>query len=171
MWAAAADPRVLRARAWPVATTDDRGIDLASLSHCVRTGDGCEHVRLDLAGGVIRLDLAEGTVHAGPVSLEPAIDLGRALAPQLESIRRLVALLRGEVAGYCDRRLGRLVEALRAADALAAGASLRDIGVDLFSGEDWPGDGEYLKSRVRRRVDLAQELIRAGPRAVLHQTI
>src|SRR3546814_2270295 len=100
------------------------------------------------------------------MTIEPAIDLRRAIDPQIASLRRLDALMRGDILETRDQRLVRLVEALRAADAIAAGASLRDIGVGAFGG-DWPGDGEHLKSRVRRRVALAVELTRAGPRGVL----
>jgi hypothetical protein len=59
-----------------------------------------------------------------------------------------------------------LVEALRVGDAIAAGASQRAIGLGIYGG-DWPGDGEHLKSRVRRMIPLAAALFRAGPRGVL----
>lgn len=106
---------------------------------------------------------------AHAIVVEPAIDLRRPLEPQLMSIRRLEALHRGADAPPPDQRFVRLVEALRVADALAADASLRDIGITAFG--DWPGDGEYIKSRVRRRVQLSAEMLRAGPRGVLRCAI
>ncbi|WP_150290012.1 DNA -binding domain-containing protein [Sphingobium estronivorans] len=74
-----------------------------------------------------------------------------------------------------DRRMPRLVEALRVLDALACGASLTAIGAVLVGADriarDWPGDGEHLKSWVRRRVMLARRLQRAGPRGVMGRLI
>jgi hypothetical protein len=115
---------------------------------------------------MLRLDLIEGAILRGPMTIEPAIDLRRAVDPQLASLRRLETLMRGDDLENRDQRLVRLVEALRVADAIATGASLRDIGLGAF-GYDWPGDGEHLKSRVRRRVELAVELMRASPHDVL----
>ncbi|MCW6531315.1 DUF2285 domain-containing protein [Sphingomonas sp. MMSM20] len=118
----------------------------------------------------MRIDLVDGAIIPGCMTIEPAVDFRRPLHPQLESIRRLEALVRGDRRSICDQRFVRLVEALRAADALAAGASLREIGLGML-GDDWPGDGEHLKSRARRRVALAGELTRAGPGAVLARRI
>ncbi|MBO9621684.1 MAG: DUF2285 domain-containing protein [Sphingomonas sp.] len=118
----------------------------------------------------MRLDLVDGAVMPGHMTVEPAIDFRRPLHPQLESIRRLHALIRGDRPSLRDQRFVRLVEALRVADALAAGASLREIALGML-GDDWPGDGEHVKSRARRRVALAGELTRAGPGAVLARRI
>jgi hypothetical protein len=167
MWTAAADPCVLRAGV--VGVPEPVGIDLSRFPHCVRRDDDVWRVRLDLPDGALRLDLVEGSM-AGSVLVEPVIDLRRPLEPQLESIRRLSALFRRESQPLPDQRLVRLVEALRAADALAAGASLRDIGLGVL-GADWPGDGDHLKSRARRRIALAADLIRAGPHAVISRRI
>src|SRR3546814_17261136 len=97
------------------------------------------------------------------MTIEPAIDLRRAIDPQIASLRRLDALMRGDILEPRDQRLVRLAEALPAADALAAGASLRDISVGDFGG-DWPGVGEHLKSPVRPRVALVGSLPWGGPR-------
>lgn len=118
----------------------------------------------------MRLDLVDGLIEPGSLTIEPVIDLCRPLEPQLLSVRRLDALLHGDCPLAVDQRLIRLVEALRTADALAAGASLRDIGEGMFGG-DWPGDGEHVKSRVRRRVVLADALLRAGSLGVLARAI
>ncbi|WP_296614649.1 DUF2285 domain-containing protein [Sphingomonas sp.] len=168
MWTAAADPHVLRARILAPSASGG-AIDLYRFPHFVRRGEDCCHVRFDLHDGALRLDLV-GDFVTGGGCIEPALDLGRDLESQLAAIRRLDALLRGCASPSRDQRFVRHVEALRAADALAAGASLRDIALGIL-GEDWPGDGEHLKSRARRRVRLAAELMRAGPSAVLARTI
>lgn len=166
MWTAEADPCVLRARVSFSTGVCAAAIDLSLWPHCALPGDGCVHVRLHLPDGVLRLDLVDSANLAGPLMIEPAIDLRRGIDSQIESLRRLHALMRGDVLETRDQRFVRLIEALRVADAIAAGASLRDIGLGAF-GDDWPGDGEHLKSRVRRRVELAAELMRAGPVGVL----
>src|SRR3546814_2080620 len=118
MWTAAADPCVLRVRVSSATGLGARGIDVSrwqpSVVHC----DGCTHVRLHLPDGVLRLDLVDGTVRPGPMTIEPAIDLRRAIDPQIASLRRLDALMRGDILETRDQRLVRLVEALRAADEI-----------------------------------------------------
>lgn len=170
MWTAAADPYVLRARVFRLDGQAGHAIDLSRLARCSWPHDGCDHIRLTLPDGDMRLDLVEGVVVPGPMTIAPTVDLRCLLEPQLKSIRRLDALIRGDRSPLRDQRFVRLVEALRAADALMAGASLREIALGAL-GDDWPGDGEHLKSRVRRRVALAAELTRAGPRTVLARRI
>ncbi|MDE8652465.1 DNA -binding domain-containing protein [Novosphingobium album (ex Liu et al. 2023)] len=122
---------------------------------------------LDLLDGTLQLEGRDGALDDGPRPVAALIDYGRILEPQLESARRLDAFLRGrEPPTDVGTRFGRLVEALRVGDATAAGASQRAIGLGIYGG-DWPGDGEHLKSRVRRMIPLAVALIRAGPRGVL----
>ena len=71
-----------------------------------------------------------------------------------------------------DRRLPRLIEALRVLDALRDGASLRAIGAALFGAEQkWPGAGDHLKSYVRRRVVLARRMAQAGPVGILSDSL
>lgn len=165
LWTAAADPHVLRARVLPQRGRDP-AINLSTVTCFGWRHDGRRHVRIDLPDGPMRLDLVEGAIAAAAVCIEPAVDILRPLDPQIGTIRRLRALSRGELASVRDQGFARLVEALRASDALAAGASLREIGLGTL-GDDWPGDGEHLKSRARRRVVLAAALVTAGPRAIL----
>ena len=108
-----------------------------------------------------------GTVLEGPVILEPSVVLDK-LSCQISSIRKLRAILRGEMPPpERDSHLPRLVLALRALDGRAEGASLRELAFGIFGAKDWPGDGENVKSRVRRLVRLSEELRRGGPGGVL----
>lgn len=170
MWTAAADPHVLRARVFPQPDYVGNGIELSRFARFIWQHGGCHHVRLDLPSGVVRFDLLGGAIVPGIIRVEPAVDLGRPIDPQFASIRRLDVLMRGDPPPPREQCFVRLVEALRAADALAAGASLRDFALGAL-GDDWPGDGEHLKSRARRRVVLAGDLLRAGPRGVLLRKI
>ncbi|MBT2189280.1 DUF2285 domain-containing protein [Sphingobium sp. H33] len=64
-------------------------------------------------------------------------------------------------------RLVRKLLALQAVDARNAGASLREIAENLLGRGEWPGDGEHRKSNVRRLLDSGEDMLRAGPRAIL----
>src|SRR3546814_4790994 len=66
------------------------------------------------------------------------------------------------------QRLRRQVLALRVHDALAAGASIRDVGIMLFGFErvrdEWAD--EALKSHCRRLIALAREMVAGGYRTL-----
>lgn len=142
-------------------------LDLSHLDHRVVRAGSRSHLLLELPAGMLQLDLRDTGYQREIVAVTPTIDLARAIEPQLHSARRLAALLAG-IPEPVPRKpgLARLIAALRVRDALAAGASQRDIGLGIF-GKEWPGDGEHLKSRVRRMIPFAAELVKAGPRAVL----
>lgn len=167
MWTAKADAHVLRVR---VRSSDHDGAEVAHWVRAVVVGAHCTHVQLHPPDGVMRLDVVGDVDLGGIMTIEPILDLDRAIEPQVATIRRLVALRRGAPLPRADQRMVRLVEALRAVDALAAGASLRDIGLGIFGGE-WPGDGEHLKSKVRRRIALGADVLRAGAPNVLQERI
>lgn len=91
---------------------------------------------------------------------------------QIAGIRTLDAMLRNvPPPRESDPRLPRLVLALRALDARAEGASLRQLAFGIFGAQDWPGDGENNKSRARRLVKLSERLLRAAPYGVLARSI
>jgi hypothetical protein len=129
--------------------------------------------------GTLRLDVVSGTVLAGPVALRVHLDCSNAIVPRLPALDRLLRFLGIRDAGRrpprVDPRLARLVEALRVADALADGASLSKISAALHGARhvvhDWPGEGEDIKSAVRRRVALARRLTAAGPTGVMHHEV
>jgi len=146
-------------------------LDLSHLDHRVVRAGSRSHLLLELPAGILQLDL-QGTGDQREIAaVTPTIDLARQIEPQFQSARRLAALLAGIPEPVPrEPRLGRLVAALRVHDALADGASQRDIGLGIF-GDDWPGDGEHLKSRVRRMIPFAAELVKAGPQGVLQTRI
>ena len=130
-----------------------------------------EHVAISVDGRELRLDITEGSLFDGAIVPHFGLTGVANLQPKLETLHDLVALCRGGRLGptrLIDGRLPRLVEALRVLDALAAGESLRGIATILNpENADWPGDGEHVKSRVRRLVALAGRLEQLGPRGVL----
>jgi hypothetical protein len=167
MWRADVDARALmvaaRATTAPDAT-DIRRFDPRILSD----GDG-EHVRFIVRGGVFRLDIVSGTVMSGPVQLTYLLAQDGRLARQIDTIRRLEHGLAGTEPGQVEgaSRIVRSAKALRARDARASGASLREIANELLGADEWPGPGEYRKSAIRRLVSMGESLVRQGPLPIL----
>nr|WP_198148550.1 DUF2285 domain-containing protein [Sphingomonas sp. Y57] len=144
-----------------------RLLDLSRVPHRMMRGECHTYLLLELPAGTIQLDLLGAEDNRAAVWVRLSIDLSRPIEPQFHSARRLAALLDGAPEPVRrEVKLTRLVSVLRVADALADGASQREIGLGIF-GDDWPGDGEHLKSLVRRMIPFATKLVRAGPREVL----
>lgn len=145
----------------------------------VAVGEHVEHVAIEDETGPIRFDVVRGSMLSGPVQLTVSLSCNPDLRFKLDTLARLTRL--GGMAGAArwragsDKRLSRLVEALRVGDALREGASLREIASVLLGAErvrcDWPGAGDSIKSWVRRRVALARRLRSAGPAAILQHRI
>lgn len=177
VWSAAIDPSVIavRTEASHILVTPR----LAFQSLTVVIGYGIEHASLQTSDGLIRLDVVEGTLLGGPVALSASLEFGRNASIQCGSLARLMRHLGLTGAGYWrvprDYRLPRLVEALRVSDAVAEGASLREIALALrgerYGFVEWPGQGDSTKSWVRRRVALARRLRSAGPTGVFKRAI
>jgi len=164
IWSAAADPRVLAVRASPSGGRDQRNFEMIREAGRVVRGSAGEHVLVDRGGALFRLDVIDGTVLAGPVFLRFELPDDRRLEDRLAVVRAFVA--KPAITRHHLQLAGRL-QALHAAEARAAGASLREIADGLFGHGDWPGDGEHRKSLVRRMIATGDRMIRAGPRAVL----
>lgn len=176
VWTAAFDPAVIEVDAEPLAGRTD-GFDIAGFGSRIAAivDDTGEHVAVAAPGRHLRLDVATGTLFAGPVHLRYRLNGVATLPPSLDALHALLRLVGvpdpARRTAEPDRRLPRLVEALRVLDALSDGASRHAIAEALLGSGDWPGDGEHRKSLVRRRIDLARHLQDAGPKAVLRGLI
>lgn len=178
LWHADLDPFVLQVRAVPSGSSDPEAIDLGRLMRwaTIVRGGGGEHVALSDGWQRIRIDVVEGTlVEEGPARLDYLLSgLSRVDAPVL-TLRRMLGLWRtGRFARPlypAEPGLARRLETLRVGDALAAGASYREMAVALYGEErvrsDWKGRSDYLLSRVRRRVAEARAMAAGGWRALL----
>lgn len=177
IWSAAVDPTVLTVSACAVG---DGSFDLSGQPYVVAVDcQGHEHVTLVGQTGTLRLDVVSGSVLAGAVALRVHLDCTGMIKPRLSALDRLLRLIGVRDARRCrpraDPRFARLVEALRVADALADGASLSGIATALLGAQrvagGWPGDGDHMKSAIRRRVALARRLTSQGPPGVMHGRI
>lgn len=167
MWRADVDARVLLVAASATAAPDATNIRHFD-PRILPDADG-EHVRFIVHGEVFRLDVVSGTIMSGPVRLTYLLAQDGRLARQMDTIRRLEQGLSGIEPGQVEgtARIIRSAIALRARDARASGASLRDIATKLLGAGEWPGPGEYRKSAIRRLVSMGERLVRQGPLPIL----
>lgn len=179
IWHADCDPGILRATAAPTSSSDPDGITPALLGRwlSVVADMSGEHVVLSDGWRHIRLDIACGSLDAGPVvlhyQLAGLVSAEHAILP----LRRFLDLCRNRrfsVSLYPpDRRVARWIVALRVHDALVAGASQRDIARVLFGGDlaldTGARESDSLRSRVRRLVADARRLAGGGYRLLMHQ--
>lgn len=168
VWSAGVDPRVLVARAQPGRRSGDQGLELRRHVSRIVQGSATEHVRIDHAGHVIRLDAVEGTLAAGPVSVRIELVVGPALQAQTRAALALANFVSDALTpSLPSERHARALHGLWALDARRSGASLRDIADLILGAGDWPGDGEHRKSRARRLVATGEAMVKAGPGAAL----
>lgn len=134
-----------------------------------------EHILLSDGLRAIRIDLAAGSLAAGPGALRWQIDGLATAEPQLLALRRLAALARtGRFARSLhrpERRARRWIEMLRVHDALVAGASHREIVEGLFgidvAAPRWRASAGPWRLRVQRLAVGARRAIAMGPAAWL----
>ncbi|TYC98010.1 DUF2285 domain-containing protein [Novosphingobium sp. BW1] len=161
-----ADPDGLdleRVAAWLTVVTDPDGYDHAVLS------DGRHHIRLDAAHGRLA---GETLVHLhyrlhGLSSAEAGLLPLRRLL-HLQHHRRFARSLYPR-----DPWIERGIQLLRVHDALADGATQREIGAVLFGearvAEDWNDRSDSLRSRIRRLVREAKTLALGGYRDLMRR--
>ena len=136
---------------------------------------GHEHLIVSDRRARLALDVCVGSVLQGPVSLKFRLDAGDEASAQLVTLQRLIAVLLRPDCGIPPlRRLTgnrRIVAALRVADAIADGASHREIAAALVGAArvsaEWDASSDSMKSRVRRLVALAHRMTAGGWRTPL----
>jgi hypothetical protein len=158
---------------------DPDAIDIASLAPwlTVVRDDSGEHAVLSDGWRHIRIDVEQGSLAEGrPVVLHYDLHGIASAQRKILPLRRLLDLYRHRRFSQSlyppDRRLDRMIEALRVHDAVVAGASQRDIAQVMFGddGSDEERAGrrsDSLRSRVRRLVSDARLLARGGYRALM----
>lgn len=181
VWDARADPDALSVAAVPVDAEAADRFDhqrFAQWLYVVTAPDGQEHAVISDGYRRIRIDVEEGSLAAGhPVLLRYRLTgvIGSDADQQVLPLRRLTGLYRtGRFLPALfprERKVEKLIEVLRVADALRAGASQRDIAACLFGTErisrDWRAVSDSLRSRVRRLVNRARHMAAGGYRVSL----
>ena len=181
MWHADFDPGTLRVRAVP---TRERSVGALMVSDLtpwltVMTGiQGAEHIVLSDGYQHLRLDVLDGRIaDQEAVVLHIAfegLDMARAGVPSLQRLLSLIAHRRFLRSLYPrDPAVTRGLEVLRVHDALAQGATQREIAGVLFGqervGAEWNGLSDALRSRVRRLVREARAMAGGRYRSLMRR--
>jgi hypothetical protein len=168
MWSDGIDSGVLRARAFAPARLAARAFDIRQFPARLLTGHGAQYVLLARAGPPVRIDVVEGSLLEGPVCLIFEVRHDARLLAQLSALRSFHGITTGGAAtAKFHARYAENMRALFAVDLREAGRSLREAADALLGPGDWPGEGEWRKSRIRRLIGVGEALIHAGPRAIL----
>lgn len=170
LWSADCDPSVLKVMALPLSGSRSPPFDLARCGASARVvrRTGIEHVLLRDGAETLRIDVVSGSLLNGPVSLVHDFEDGSGLEPMVAALRRFYHLWRnGQLPARpvpAGHRMERQALALHVHDALAEGASIRDIGISIFGFErvrnEWVGGS--LKSQCRRLIALARDMAAGG---------
>ena len=139
---------------------------------------GREHAVLSDGWRHIRLDIEEGSLAGQEAVLLYYRMRGLVSAEaRLQPLRRFLDLCRHRRFARSlfprDPRIDRGIAMLRVHDAIAQGASQREIGAALFGDErvrrDWSDDSDSLRSRVRRLVRDAHSMARGVYRQLMRR--
>lgn len=131
--------------------------------------DGMHHLRLDIVSGTLRDEAA--------VRLRFCLDGMETAGAGTLSLQRLVLLHRHQRFGRMlyprDPAIARGAMLLRVHDALANGATHRDLASCLAGREtaqrDWSASSDSLRSRVRRLVRQARAMAAGGYKELLRR--
>jgi hypothetical protein len=179
LWRADVDPGTLTVIATPTVGRDPDGVDPNALSRwltIVADPGGVEHAVLSDGWHHIRLDLEAGTLTGdSPIVLSYRLRGIASAVTKILPLRRLLHLCRHHRFAASlfpnDRRIERWIELLRVHDALADGATQREIAQALFGAErvasEWSGPSDSLRSRTRRLIRDATVMAQGGYRSLL----
>lgn len=177
VWTARLHPLVLAAAAERPTLNMD-AFDIAALGALATIVDGRtgkQHVLICDGLRAIRLDVEAGSLRQGPVQLRFLIRGIRSAERPLLSLRRLLALCRGGRFAQSlhppDVRASRFILMLRANDAIAEGATQREIAATLLNAEAaeqrWRVNAPTLRVRAQRLVRAAKLMSAGGYRSLL----
>lgn len=141
-----------------------------AISTLLRVRDNREHLLLSDGFRTIRIDVLAGTITDGPAELRYRIAGLASAERSVLALRRLLALWRnGRFSGLLhpeEAKARRWVLALRAHDALAAGAGQREIAAGMLStqaGEPrWRTQSPSIRAQVQRLVRGARRMASGG---------
>lgn len=173
LWCAECDPSVVVADIVDACPTAGNGIDLLAVASLVTLAvdeNDNEHLLLSDGKFSVRVDINGGTLLGAPSLLSYRTSGIARLEAPIATLKRLVAIvLDGRLANselQKERRAHRWILELRVADALAAGASYREIAGALYGSlvDDgvWRTGSASIRMRVRRLARTARLRLKDG---------
>lgn len=177
-WHPDVDPSVVRVQAEQVSQTSVGVFDLSRFADTVdllRDPQGHEWLLVSDRFGQVQLEITEGSLLAGPVTLHFEVTGFRQLGAKLRTLTRLEALHR---IGRFPKSLfpvetgaKKWARALQAYDGMVAGASQREIAVALlgeaYVREEWNGRSDFLRARIQRILQFGRSMVDGGYRKIL----
>jgi hypothetical protein len=161
------------ADAVPTAADDPEVLDIYRSSiraTVLKPSDGREQLLFAEGGRQIHVDVRQGTLLNGPVRLDFVLPGLLHLDMRTLTLRRLAVLSSaGRIPSELfprPRKADRWVMILETLDAMARGASQREIAVAIFGSpaveSDWTDCSDYMRLRVQRLVRAARFLSDGG---------
>lgn len=178
LWNASLLPGVVMLAASPGAGPDsfdlERFWDLATMA---AGAGGGEHWLIADGRRSLRLDVTSGTLLKGPVNLTCSLAGFLSVEARIVGLEQFVELWRtGQLPRIGDltrARAARLARLLRVRDALAAGATQRDIAEALFDPSvrhaRWRIELPTVRLQVQRLVRSARTMMAGGYRGILRE--
>jgi hypothetical protein len=171
---AGVDPFVLKVEARCTGV----GYDLqrvAQFATVVIDAQSHEHVVLSNGKQRIRIDIEDGTMLDGPVTLKIICHTPMDAPTATRTLSRASLLWRlgrmPNIEHKAYQRMARLITALRVYDALASGASRQHIARALFGDDrvakEWNSTSDAMRSSVKRLVRLSNHLAAGGYRDLM----
>lgn len=176
VWRSDVHPYVLAVRAAVSDSEDFFDLErLAAISRLVVAADAREHLLISDGLRAIRIDVLEGSLRDGRVGLHYLLSGFASTEGPLLTLRRLLALWRtGRFSAALhpgEARARRFVLMLRTYDALASGATQREIAAELLSEEAarvrWRVSMSTVRSQAQRLVRGARMMAAGGYSALL----
>ena len=168
VWRRDIHPLVLAVTAHPAkAATDVFELDrFGERATVLASAGGRQHALISDGLRTLRLDVIEGSVVGGQVSLRYRLNGLEAAERPLLSLRRLLGLWRAgnfpKALYPAEARARRWILLLRTHDALAAGVGQREIAATLLDPDSlrprWRADDPSLRSRAQRLVRGARQM-------------
>ena len=172
LWRAEVDRSVVVAEVLDADPSPLEGLDLLAVASLVTleiAPNDDQHLLLSDGAAEIRIDIERGTLLGGRALLDFHVWGAARLRLPLLTLRRLVALvMTGQLLRTLfppERHASRWILELRVADALAQGASHREIADVLFetmAGTDRARGTSAARSRVQRLVRIARSRCQDG---------
>jgi hypothetical protein len=170
------DPTVIVVDAFPA----ESGFDLAAVAKFVVVAvddQAREYLVLSDGHHHVRIDIAHGSVLAGPVTFKLHCKEPQIVPLAAETLTRAGLVWQHQRMPSArfpkDPKLSRLVMALRVYDALHDEAHYRDIARALFGDDrverEWRGDSDSLRATIRRIAKQAKQLAAGGYHNIMRQ--
>lgn len=149
--------------------------DFAGMARLVVADDWREFLSVGDGQQTLLLEIAKGSLLAGPVTLRFAVPNGRRLRSQTAALQRFDYLCRHQrlppLNRHSRRATERLAHCLRTIDAVRAGASQRVIAIALWGTAsvrgNWGAASDCLRSRLQRLIRTGQRMLDGEYRALL----